>query len=233
MALLGDAEPAIALNIEPQQACQLERRHLQHHRKRLDYEDAAHDEEHDFLPHDDRDRPERRPKRQRAHVAHENLGRVCVEPEKCEPRAGDRTTEDRELPGAGNKRKSQVFGKHGVARNISKQSERAADHHGRHDREAVQAIGEIHGIARAHDHEIGHRDETKRAQRIANLLEKGHDEHGLRRQVGVQGQVRSRHQPHHRLPEKLGSRRKALGVTSHHLAKIVDPSDRPKTDRDP
>jgi len=63
---------------------------LQHHRHRLHYEHAAHDEQHDLLAHDDRDRAERRAKGQRTNVAHEYLGRVRVEPQEAQARAGQR-----------------------------------------------------------------------------------------------------------------------------------------------
>ena len=40
-------------------AGELERRHLRDDRKRFHHEEAAHDEQNDFLPHDHGDRPER------------------------------------------------------------------------------------------------------------------------------------------------------------------------------
>src|SRR5512146_656210 len=59
---------------------ELERAHLQNHRYRLCYENATHDEQHYLLAHDHRERAERGAESQRAHVAHEHLGRVGVEP---------------------------------------------------------------------------------------------------------------------------------------------------------
>ena len=38
----------------------------------------------------------------------------------------------------------------------------------RHDRQAVEPIGQIHRVAHADDHEIGERDEAERAQRHAD-----------------------------------------------------------------
>ena len=81
-------------------AGELERRHLDHHRQRLDDEHAAHDEQHDLLAHDHGDRAERGAERERADVAHEHLGRIGVEPEEAQARAGDRAADHRELAGA-------------------------------------------------------------------------------------------------------------------------------------
>ena len=65
----------------------LEVGHLHHHGKRFRDEHAAHDEQHDFLPHDHGDGPKRATERKRADIAHEDLRGVRVVPEKCESRA--------------------------------------------------------------------------------------------------------------------------------------------------
>jgi hypothetical protein len=44
-----------------------------------------------------------------------------------------------------------------------------ADHHRRHDRQAVEAVGEVDRVAGADDHEVGQHDEADRAQRIGDL----------------------------------------------------------------
>ena len=53
---------------------------LQHHRQGLDHKDTAHDGQHNFLPNDDGNRAQRSAQCQCAHITHEDLSRVCVEP---------------------------------------------------------------------------------------------------------------------------------------------------------
>ena len=140
-ALLGELEPA----------------DLQHHRQRLDDEDAAHDAEHDLLPRDDRDRAERAAERQRADVAHEDLRRMGVEPQEGEAGAGHRRAEHQQLAGPRDVRNQQVAAEDRIAGDVGEDAERRADHHHRHDRQAVEAVGQVDRIARTDDHEIGQR----------------------------------------------------------------------------
>ena len=90
-------------------AGELERGDLHHHRQGLDHEHAAHDEEHDFLAHDDGDDAERGAQRQRADVAHEDLGRVGVEPEEGEAGPRHRGAEDRQFASARHEGHAKVF----------------------------------------------------------------------------------------------------------------------------
>ena len=55
-------------------------RPIRHSSMVIHHEYAAHDEQHNFLAHDDCNRAQRTPQSQRAHVTHENLCRVGVEP---------------------------------------------------------------------------------------------------------------------------------------------------------
>ena len=75
---------------------------------------------------------------------------------------------------------------------IGEHAERAADENGRHDREAVQPVGKIHGVRGADDDEEGEHDEAERAERIRDELEEGHDElverrHALRQPREIAG----------------------------------------------
>src|SRR5690554_5065118 len=81
-------------------AGQLERGHLNDHRQGLDHENAAHDEQHYFLTDDYRDHAQRRPQSQRPHIAHEDLGRIGVEPQETEAGTDQRAAEDQQLTGA-------------------------------------------------------------------------------------------------------------------------------------
>ena len=61
-----------------------------------------------------------------------------------------------------------------AAGHVGEHAERRADHHHRHDRQAVEAVGEVHRVAGADDHEVGQRDEAEHAERIADVLEERH-----------------------------------------------------------
>ncbi len=96
-------------------AGQLERGHLDHYRQGFHHEHAAHDEQHNFLPDDDRDRPKGGTKGQRSDIAHEDLRGIGVEPEKAEPCADQRAAEHDQLASAGDIGNQQIVGKIYVA----------------------------------------------------------------------------------------------------------------------
>eukprot|EP01022_Parablepharisma_sp_SALTPOND_P026954 TRINITY_DN652_c1_g3_i1.p2 TRINITY_DN652_c1_g3~~TRINITY_DN652_c1_g3_i1.p2 ORF type:complete len:1102 (+),score=458.93 TRINITY_DN652_c1_g3_i1:51019-54324(+) len=232
----------------------LEIGHLDHHRQRLHHEDAAHDEQHDLLAHDHRDGAQRAAQRQRADVAHEDLRRIGVVPEEGQARAAHGATEDQQLASTGDVRDEQVLGIAGATGQVGEQAQRRAHQHGRHDGQAIQAIGQVDSIAGADDDEIGQGDETPHAQRIADGLEEGHDQVGLGRQVQAEagthprheqvehlhvahfrdreGQVERGHQADQRLPEILLARAHALRVAIDHLAVVIDPADGAEAERD-
>ncbi|MNN08042.1 hypothetical protein D3C81_1208850 [compost metagenome] len=170
-----------------------------------------------------------------------------VEPEERQPRPGHRRAEDQQLARARDVREQQVLAVDRVTHHIGKHAQATAHQHHRHDHQAVQAIGQVHGVARADDHEIGQHDEAHHAQRVADFLEEGHDQVGLVRHIGphaaldpaqeqapyahVAGlghrerQIDRRHQPDQRLPEELLAARHAARVAIHHLAVVIDPAD--------
>ena len=74
-----------------------EARDLDHHRQRLDQEDAADEDEQHFRLGHDRESGDCSAERHRARVAHEQLGRVGVEPEEANRRADHRRADDREV----------------------------------------------------------------------------------------------------------------------------------------
>ena len=161
----------------------LEPADLQHHRQRFDDEDAAHDRQHDFLPHDHGDGAQGAAQRQRADVAHEHLRRVRVEPQERQARARHRGAEDQQLAGAGNVGKQQVFRIHRAAGHVGKDPKRRTDHDHRHDRQPIQPIGQVDRIARTHDHQVAQDHEAEHAKRIADFLEERQQQAGGRRQV--------------------------------------------------
>src|SRR5262249_28112494 len=74
-------------------ARELERRDLDDHRPRLDHVDPADQRQQELGLGEDGQRADGAAEGQRAHVAHEHLGRVGVEPQKAQrPAIGDRTS---------------------------------------------------------------------------------------------------------------------------------------------
>ena len=156
-----------------------ERCDLDHHRQRLDDEYAAHDEQHDFLPHDHRDRAKCGAQRQRTDIAHKHFGWIRVKPKETQPGSRHRAADHRELARSGNVRKLQVAREDCVAADVSKNAERRTDHHGRHDRETVETVRQIDCVAGPHDHTVGERDEAPDTQWVRDRLDERNDQIGL------------------------------------------------------
>ncbi len=235
-------------------AARLEVRDLQHHRDGFDDEHTAHDEQHDLLACNHRDRAERAAERERADIAHEYFGRVRVEPQKREPGAGDRGADDHQLTRAGDVRKQQIAGEVRAPDDVGKDPECGTDHYRRHDRQPVQSIGQVHRVAGADDHQVRQQDETEYAKRVRDVLEERHQQIGARRQVDVEPlrdplmhqvpdaigrwcrdrkrEVERRCQPDRRLPRVFFARAHAFRVSVHDLPIVVDPSDQPEAERD-
>ncbi len=203
-------------------AGELEGDHLDHHRERLDHEDAADHREQDLLADQHRDGAERAAERERAHVAHEELGRRGVEPEEAQAAADQRAAEDREGAAARHVLDGQVVGDDGVPGGVGEQQEGARRDHDRADGEPVEAVGEVHGVAGADDDEGGDRD-VEPAQVRREVLEEGHRELGVEARVGVDGERHRERQQ--RLPEELHARRDAGGVSLGDLAVVVDEAE--------
>ena len=60
--------------------------------------------------------------------------------------------------GAGDVGKAEITREIQVAHDVGEDTECARDHDRGHDGEAVETVGEIHGVARSHDHEIRQQD---------------------------------------------------------------------------
>ena len=88
---------------------ELEAEHLEDDGNRFDHEDAADDGEQQLLFAADRDDANHSADGERAGVAHENLRRMTVEPEKAEPGADERGADDRQFAGERIKWDLQIF----------------------------------------------------------------------------------------------------------------------------
>ncbi|SST10557.1 Uncharacterised protein [Acinetobacter baumannii] len=203
---------------------QLEGSDLDHHREGFHDEHPTHDEQHDFLAHDHRDGAQRGAQRQRADVAHEDLRRIGVEPEEAEAGADQRGAEHDQLAGARYVGNQQVLGELHVARQVAEDAQRAGNHYRRHDRQAVETVGEVHCIARTDDDEVG-QDHEEDAQLDLDALQHRHDQGGLDRGFGSHVEEHGGADAEHRLPEVLPAARQATGVLLDHLAVVVHPAD--------
>ena len=231
----------------------LEVAHLQHHGQGLNHEYAAHHGQHNFLAHDDRHRSQRCAQRQRTHVAHKHLCRMGVEPQKGQTGPGNGRAKNQQFARAGDVGEKQVLGVHGAAGHIGKNPQRRTHHHHRHDGQTVQPVGQIHRVARSHNHQVGQDHKAQHAQRVADFFEEGQQQAGLGRQADIKAGADPhaeqlpdalvgvfRYAEHQgdggcdadgRLPKVFFTRAHAFGVFAHHLAPIVDPADGAKPQR--
>src|SRR5579864_3090456 len=148
----------------------------------LQDEQAADNGEHELVFCNDRHGAQRGADRERSGVAHENARRGRIEPQKAQARADHRGAKDRELARARHVLDLQIVGKDRVADEIGDQHETSRRDHRRHDRQAVETIGEIDGVRRADHDEHRHRHE-KPAERDENGLEERNDEGGAERRA--------------------------------------------------
>ena len=205
-------------------AGKLERCHLQHHRHRLHHEHAAHDEQHDLLAHRHRHRAERRAQRQRADVAHEHHGGIGVEPQETESGADDGAAENQHLASAGDVGKPEVGGEIEMAHDVGEHAQRRRHHDRRHDGEPVEPVGQVHGVARSHNHQVGQQD-VGRAEVNDDVLEQRHDERGVGRAFGAVIKEQRHRQAANRLPEKLGPGADTARVLVDDFLVVVHPAD--------
>jgi len=121
-------------------------------------------------------------------------------------------------------RDQQVLGEIHVAGQIAEDTQAAADHHRRHDRQTIQSVGEVDRIARTDDDEIGQHHEAD-AQRNLDILQQRQDQRGFDR--GLRGHIKEDGgaKAEHRLPEVLPAARQPAGILLDHLAIVIDPAD--------
>ena len=132
--------------------------------------------QHDLVLDRDGDGAQRAAQRQRAGIAHEDHGGRGVVPEKAQTGADQRGQEHRQLAGACDIGNLQIVGEPLIADQIGDQDEgRGGDHH-RHDGEAIETVGEVHGIGGAGDDEAADHDEEQ-AQRDQRRLDEGNGQH--------------------------------------------------------
>src|SRR5437879_2010979 len=80
-------------------AGEFETQNLENNRDRFDYENAADNDEKQFLFAADCHHADQSADRERAGIAHENFGGVTIKPEKSETGADERGTDNAQLAG--------------------------------------------------------------------------------------------------------------------------------------
>src|SRR5664279_6558479 len=114
---------------------------------------------------------------------------MCVVPEKPDGGADHRPAEDGHLRDLGHMGKLEVIGKHGVAADVGEHRERSSSNYSAANRQSIETIGEIHGVAGAHNDDGHEREERQKRQwrKIAvvqsadhqvwpEMLEEGHNQ---------------------------------------------------------
>ena len=134
-------------------AAQFERTHLQDHRQRLEHEQPAGDDQQQLLFDQHRGRAQRSTQPHRSHVAHEDLGRVAVEPQEAQTGAHDRSAKHGDLAHALDVGDRQVIGDQCVTHRVGQHGEGGPDDQQGADGQAVEPVGEVDRIRRSDQHE--------------------------------------------------------------------------------
>ena len=125
----------------------------------------------------DCNRTQRTAKSKRPRVAHEHGGRRRIEPQKGKPCPHYCRAEDRKFTRTLDIGNAEVFGIVDAAHKIGNDSECSRSDDYRHDREAIQPVSQVHGIAEADD-QSGGKDEIERPKRDRNAAEERYIEIG-------------------------------------------------------
>ncbi|MND60341.1 hypothetical protein D3C80_515660 [compost metagenome] len=152
------------------------------------------------------------------------MRRIGVEPEKTQTGTDQCAAEHDQLTGARHVRNQQVFGEFHVTRQVAEDTQGTTDHDRRHDRQAIEAISQVHGVARTDDDEVGQDHETD-PQRDGDILEHWHDQRGF--DAGRCSHIKEdrRTEAKHRLPEIFPAAWQAARVLLDHLAVVIDPAN--------
>ena len=110
---------------------------------------------------------------ERAGVAHEDLGRIGIVPEEAHARADHGGEQHGNLARAGRELDAEVFREDEVTREIGDHRIGGSGKGHRHDREAVEPVGEVHRIGAA-DHDDHAEEDEEAAERQEVIVHEGH-----------------------------------------------------------
>src|ERR1017187_5021513 len=120
-------------------------------------EDAADEEQQDFLLDEHGNHGHGAAEAQRTDVAHEDFGGMRVVPQEADASPGHGAAEHGEFAGARIARQLQVLGELRVASGIGEDGEGAGGDHHETDGEPIESVGEVDGVG-AEDHHQRHED---------------------------------------------------------------------------
>ena len=228
---------------QPLAARALEISDLQDDRDGFDDEHAADDGEQEGLTHQASHRAEGAAEAERADVAHVDLRRRRVMPEEHEAAAEERGAEDRELAGSRDVADAQVGGELRVACEVGHHAEDGGRDEHAADGEAVQAVGEVHGVRaadadedeeRARDGEAGGERPAERTGGPQRLLEDGEPDLGEPFAVGgVEQHDAKGGERHETLARELEAGGDAVGTAVADLEPVVIEPDEAHADEAP
>src|SRR6185436_3133709 len=115
--------------------------------------DTADNQQNEFRLEQNRDNTERSAKCKRARIAHENLRGMRVVPEEADTRAHYRRAENRELACSAKIEDLEICGCVDATNDVRKQCQRENGNRGQSGGETVEAVSDVHGIARPRQHE--------------------------------------------------------------------------------
>src|SRR5262245_10923784 len=123
---------------------------------------------------------------ERSRIPHEDLRGRSIEPEEAEAGADQGPADDGKLAGPWHEMDLQIFGEQRIADEIGDEAEGGGGDHHRHDGEAVETIGEVHGVAGT-DNDEGAEGYKQPAEVDQHVLEEGNGECGGERRLADRG----------------------------------------------
>src|ERR1700736_4400465 len=129
-------------------AAQFERPYLQNNRERFHHKNSSNKKQQNFLLDDHRDQPKSAAQRKRTYVTHENFRGMRVVPKEPKRSANQRATKNSEFANAWNVLNLKISRPTKIAAHVSEHRERARSDDRAADRQAVEAVREIHGVRR-------------------------------------------------------------------------------------
>ncbi len=237
---------------DPLPVTQLVAGHLENDRQRLDHENPADAHQQDLLLNKDGDHAHAAAQRKRPYIAHEDLGRVRVVPQKAQRSARHGAAEYRQLARSGQPHQVQIFCELSMAAGVRQHRHGPGGDDHQPDREAIQSIGQVHGVGTANQDEGDKQEEEDKRERVGERvakegvddktgLEALEERHVHRRRVApVRPQYQQKHahrQRHHALRRELAPAGDAEVLVFANLGVVVPKPDRAEghdaEDRDP
>ena len=207
-------------------AGELEARHLQDDRERLDHENPADDQQKKLLLGANGDHPEHPADRERAGIAHENAGWIGVKPKEPHASPHERHAKHGQLARLRVIGNLQVFGDADMPCRIG--DERIGKSCGDRatSRQSIETVGEVHRVGGSHDHQ-GEEEEGEHAEILNEraFIEWHKEFFRLDLQRGAQHKKRGHNPRQRKLREQFHPPRQTVGFLLRHFDIVVDESD--------